>query len=70
VEKISLRLVREDYLPVKKPGVLKKSCEDHLQIIKAIENKDLKTLRKIMQNHWGQEFHDVEDSNDKDESIK
>lgn len=58
LEKIEIHLMREDYLPFKKPGVLKKSHEDHLQMMKAIENRDLKILEKIMQTHWGQELID------------
>jgi DNA-binding GntR family transcriptional regulator len=58
VEKVKIFLVREDYEPYKNPSKLRKSCEDHLKIMKAIEERDIKILEKIMQNHWGQELFD------------
>jgi len=66
VEKIKIFLVREDYMPYRNPAKLKNSCEDHLKMMKAIENRDLKTLEKIMQTHWGQELFE-KDSSDQDE---
>jgi DNA-binding GntR family transcriptional regulator len=64
VEKVEIHIVREDYMPFRRPGALEKSCKEHLQIMKAIENRDLKTLEKIMQTHWGQELF-VEGDSDK-----
>ena len=65
VEKVEIHIVREDYMPFRRPGALEKSCKEHLQIMKAIENRDLKTLEKIMQTHWGQELFVGGDSDKK-----
>jgi DNA-binding GntR family transcriptional regulator len=70
VEKVEIHIVREDYLPFRRPKALERSCEAHLQMMKAIENRDIKTLGKIMQTHWGQELFDERDSDKNDESIR
>jgi len=55
-EKVEIYIVREDYVFFRRPGALKSSYKEHLQITKAIEDRDVKALSKIMQTHWGQEL--------------
>jgi len=35
VEKVEIHIVREDYMPFRRPGALEKSCQEHLHMMKA-----------------------------------
>lgn len=37
----------------KKPGALKRSLEEHKKIIETLKNKDKKSLKEQIANHWG-----------------
>lgn len=53
---INNQMLRYNYARLyafKKPGALKRSLEEHKDIIEAIRNKDKKRLKKLIAKHWG-----------------
>ncbi len=56
MEKISIFRKHNDYYPFSQPAIMAKSLRDHLRIQDALERRDMASLQKVMENHWGDEF--------------
>jgi len=55
MEKISI--FRKYVSPFSEPLSIEKSYKDHLKLMKAIENRDIDSIQKIISSHWGEEFY-------------
>jgi len=56
MEKIALYRKHHDFIPYSDLDALKKSYRDHLRIQDSLEQRDFKTLERIVKAHWGEEF--------------
>jgi len=55
MEKISI--YRKHVSPFSEPLSIEKSYKDHLKLMKAIENRNIDSIQKIISSHWGEEFY-------------
>jgi len=56
MEKIALYRKHHDFIPYSDLDALEKSYRDHLRIQDSLEQRDLETLERIVEAHWGEEF--------------
>ncbi len=56
MSKISIYRRKTDFAPFSDPPALEKSYRDHLRILELIEVRDLASLEKVIEAHWGEEF--------------
>lgn len=66
--KIAIYRRKTDLSPFSDPPALEKSYRDHLRIFRFIEARDMPSLEKLIETHWGEEFS-FEDTNASDKSM-
>jgi DNA-binding GntR family transcriptional regulator len=66
MSKIAIYRRKTDFSPFSDPPALEKSYRDHLRIFRLIEARDMASLEKLIEAHWGEEFY-VDDTNAPDQ---
>jgi DNA-binding GntR family transcriptional regulator len=56
MEKIAIYRKHNDFFPFSAPEAMEKSYRDHQRIQECLDRRDIESLEKLIETHWGEEF--------------